>query len=100
MKLYFAPATSPANDEYYDLDGSFRVAGNNYWMYLEYGTNPGGLDEVAIHDGCDRFVPVHIDHIGELIEALHRVQDMHDTMQTAQHNQTLALSDAEQTLGW
>lgn len=100
MKIYFAKAQVPANDELYDMDGSFRVDGEYYWSYLEYGTNPGGLDEVALHDGCNRFVPIHVDHIDELIQALERVLEMHNTQQEAERIQELAQSDAEQTLGW
>lgn len=100
MKIYFGGVRVSQNDEHYDVEGAFRVRGENYWNYVEYGTNPGGLDEVAICDGCDRYIPIHIDHLDELIQALQRVQELHESQQNGTRDQELALSEHEETTGW
>lgn len=62
MKTYFSEAP--------DQDGSFQAFDTSFYNYVEFGTNPGGLDEVAIVDGCGRYVPICIDDVPDLIAAL------------------------------
>lgn len=75
MKIYFSQAKL---DEYTDITEVFcsESSGPYYWNYVEYGTNPGGLDEVAIHDTVGRFIPISIDSLDELIYALNRVKEI------------------------
>ena len=47
--------------------------GSYFGQYVEYGTNAGGLDEVAIGDGCNRMVPIAIETLPDLITALQEV---------------------------
>lgn len=62
MKTYFSE--SP------DQDGAFQAFDKSFYNYVEFGTNPGGLDEVAIVDGCGRYIPVCIEDVPDLIAAL------------------------------
>jgi hypothetical protein len=71
MKIYFGDA----NDDMFS-DGVFECNGNAYYYGVEHGTNPGGLDEVQIFDGCKRKLPIHIEAIPELIAALQEVHNV------------------------
>lgn len=62
MKTFFSE--SP------DQDGAFQAFGKSFYNYVEFGTNPGGLDEVAIVDGCARYIPICVADIPDLIAAL------------------------------
>ena len=71
MKIYF----SQVPHEDIDTFGDEGLLGPNkhgdfFYNQVEFGTNPGGIDEVAISDGCDRYIPICVDTIPELIEAL------------------------------
>lgn len=71
MKINFSQV--PANDvDVFGENGLFGPdeSGNFYYNYIEFGTNPGGTDEVAIVDGCDRFMPISVDSIPDLVTAL------------------------------
>jgi hypothetical protein len=102
MKIYFHALSK--EDELFDTDGSFCYNDKHYWQYVEYGTNPGGLQEVTITDGCDRIMPISVDAIPLLIRALERAQDIHLSILAGEENKELAESDAEeapeQDLGW
>ncbi len=73
MKVYFSEATYSDIQEFGD-EGVFTVeteAGPRYFYCgVEHGTNAGGMDEVAIFDGCDRMVPIAVENIPSLVEAL------------------------------
>ena len=77
MKTYFSPCTPDCADELSN-QGVFSVGDNYFYNYVEFGTNPGGLDEVSIVDGCGRYMPVCIDDIPDLVAAL---QDAYATAQ-------------------
>jgi len=97
MKIYFAPANL-TNDEYeYQLEGAFKHRGEYYWNYVEFGTNSAGLDEFVIHDGCQRMIPICVEHIDDLIAALTRVKEISDTIKQAERYTELAESDAEES---
>lgn len=72
MKLFFSP--TPISSE---LPG-FIPQGKNtlYLHYVEYGTGPGELLDVTIHDSIGRYVPVNIRDIDDLIVALNKVREM------------------------
>lgn len=73
MKIYFGKA-DPHDVSMFGDEGMFAVTrnGETQWFYqgVEHGTNAGGLDEVRIFDGCERSIPISIDQIPELVEAL------------------------------
>jgi len=74
MNIYFSEATGEDVDAWGD-DGMFvteDVQGNVRYFYngVEHGTNPGGIEEVRIFDGCNRSIPIALETIPELISAL------------------------------
>lgn len=77
MKTFFSPCASVDADDIQG-QGVFSVADKYFYNYVEFGTNPGGIDEVSIVDGCGRYMPVCIDDVPDLIAAL---QDMYQTAQ-------------------
>jgi len=90
MKIYFGNA----NDDMFG-DGLFEVADNQYYYGVEHGTGPGGLDEIRLFDGCNRYLPIHIEAIPELIAALQEVQKVGEAVKRAQEMTERAESDAE-----
>ena len=79
MKIYFGDA----NEDLFS-DGLFVINDKQYYYGVQHGTNPGGLDEVVIFDGCKRKVPLHIEAIPELIAALQEVQKVSEAIKHAQ----------------
>ena len=101
MKIYFGK--NDRNDEWFEADGSFLCNADNeyYYNYVEFGTNPGGVDEVAIYDGCDRMIPIALEHLNDLIEALNRVKELNDEIKAGQDAEELVQGNSEETIcGW
>ena len=78
MKIYFGDA----NEDLF-ADGLFAVGENQFYYGVEHGTNPGGLDEVSIFDGCQRSIPIHMEAIPELIAALQEVLTVGEAVKRA-----------------
>jgi hypothetical protein len=78
MKIYFGDANA-------DLfsDGLLKCNNNQFYYGVEHGTNPGGLDEVTIFDGCKRKLPIHIEAIPELIAALQEIEKIGEAVRLA-----------------
>lgn len=75
MKINFAQVSHADIDTFGDEDlFGPDLEGNYFYNYVEFGTNAGGTDEVAIIDGCKRYMPITVDHIPDLITALQEVQ--------------------------
>lgn len=101
MKIYFG--LNDKNDEWFEDSGSFLCDADNqyYYNYVEFGTNPGGMDEVAIHDGCERMIPIALEHLDQLIEALTRVKELNNEIQAGQAAEELVQGNSEEAiLGW
>ena len=84
MKIYFG---SQHKDVVFDTDGMFHSeAEPDFYFYygIEFGSNVGGIDEVLIFDGCERKIPVDINSVPALIEALQRCYDMHEQLEDAE----------------
>jgi threonine dehydrogenase-like Zn-dependent dehydrogenase len=96
MKINFAQVPAQDVDTFGD-DNLFGPdeSGNFYYNYLEFGTNPGGTEEVAIVDGCDRFMPISVDNIPELIAALAEVYKISQSLEAAQRIEQYATSNAQ-----
>lgn len=79
MKINFAQVPAADVDMFGD-DNLFGpdADGNFYYNYVEFGTNPGGVDEVAITDGCGRYMPIAVNNIPDLIAALTEVARLSD----------------------
>jgi len=67
MRIYFGEAT---DTEDFGTEGLLQSRGQFYDYMVEFGTNPGGLDDVVIIDGCGRTMPVALEHVKQLIKAL------------------------------
>lgn len=99
MKINFAQA----NHEDIDVFGDDNLFGpdeygNFYYNCVEYGTNPGGLEEVTIHDTCNRYMPIAIESIPELIKCLEYVYDTSCKLKQAEELQDDVFSDKQGTL--
>jgi len=96
MKINFAQVPAHDVDTFGD-DNLFGPdkSGNFYYNYVEFGTNPGGTDEVAITDGCGRYMPIAVDNIPDLIAALTEVARISDTLTLAKQLEMYAESTSE-----
>jgi hypothetical protein len=84
MKIYFG---SQEKDSVLDTDGMFQTESEPdfcFYYGLEFGSNAGGTNEVVIFDGCERTIPVDIESVPTLIEALQRCYDMHQQLEHAE----------------
>lgn len=90
MKIYFGNA----NEDIFS-DGLFELNGDQFYYGVEHGTGPGGLDEVRLFDGCNRYLPVHVEAIPELIAALQEVQTIQEAVSRARDLTERAESDVE-----
>lgn len=96
MKINFAQVSHEDIDVFGD-DNLFGPdeTGNFYYNFVEYGTNPGGTEEVAIHDGCNRYMPISMDSVPDLIRALAECYKIYSGLQSAERIQELVESDTE-----
>lgn len=96
MKINFAQVSHADIDTFGD-DNLFGpdTGGNFYYNYVEFGTNPGGVDEVAIHDGCGRYMPIAVNNIPDLIAALTEVARISDQISFGREVESYAESTSE-----
>lgn len=94
MKINFAQVNQEDLD-HFGHDELFHNTDNtkHYYFTLEYGTNPGGMEEVAIHDGCNRYMPIAIDNIPEMIAAFQEIYSIAKELKLAERIADLANSD-------
>lgn len=80
MQIYFGAVPQ---DQVFDADAMFvsERDDDNYFYYgIEYGSNPGGTDEVLVYDGLDRMVPVDIESVPAMIKALEIAYTLHKSV--------------------
>jgi hypothetical protein len=96
MKINFAQVPHTDIDMFGD-DNLFGPdeSGNFYYNYVEFGTNPGGADEVAIHDGCNRYMPIAVEHIPALIAALDECFKIAESLRNADKILDYVSSDSQ-----
>lgn len=94
MNIYFGRAP----EDEFDFSDLFEIERNgeteHYYQAVEFGTNPGGTDEVRIYDTCNRSVPISVDTIPELVEALNHCYNMHKRFIKAKEDLELAETHA------
>lgn len=105
MNIYFGRAEQCE----FDLGDTFEVYRNNkiehYYHAVEFGTNAGGLEEVCIHDTCGRSIPISVDTIPHLVEALLHCFNLQERLNTAQEaieraeTNTIAISENDEWRG-
>ena len=74
MNIYFSEVTKDDIESWGD-EGTFVTKDHDgevryFYNGVEHGTNPGGIEEVRIFDGCNRSIPISVDNIPDLIAAL------------------------------
>jgi hypothetical protein len=94
MKINFALVP----DENLEFDGTEHLFGpddygNYFYNTVEFGTNPGGLDEVTIHDTCERYMPISIEAIPELVKALQECYQIAHHLKAAEEVQEAVLAE-------
>lgn len=80
MKIYWSEANREDVLDFGDEE-MFRVGDTYYYNAVEHGTNPGGIEEVRIYDTCNRSIPVSIENIPELVEALNHCYNNYQQLQ-------------------
>lgn len=83
MQIYFGqvPETACSPD-----DTVFVIKDDNYldpqafYYALEYGSGPGGTDDIMIYDTVGRRVPIDVNSIPELMLALEEVLKISETI--------------------
>jgi hypothetical protein len=93
MKIYFG---SQHKDVVFDTAGMFHTETEpDFYFYygVEFGSNPGDINEVLLFDGCERKIPVDIESVPELIEALQRCYDIHQQLEHAEELKSNLESD-------
>lgn len=98
MKIYFGKADQHDVGLFGD-EGTFSIDRNGetfmFYQGVEHGTNPGGMDEVRIFDGCNRSIPISIEQVPELIEALTYCYNNYNTINQGSNLVTRIESDEE-----
>lgn len=96
MKINFAQVPHQDIDTFGD-DNLFGPddTGNFYYNYVEFGTNPGGTEEVAITDGCNRYMPITVEHIPDLISALAECYAIAKSLKSAEKINDYVTSQAQ-----
>ena len=96
MKINFATVPNE-NLEFDDTEGLFGPDDYDNYFYnaVEFGTNPGGLDEVTIHDTCGRYMPISVETIPELVMALQECYRIAKHLKTAAEVEQAVLADTQ-----
>ena len=94
MKIYYGEVS---NQDILDFgtDGLVENDGNYYNGYVEFGSNPGGLDDVVIADGCGRAIPVSVRDLFALCTALSEISNISDEIHQADRLKEYAESSEE-----
>ncbi len=96
MKIYFSKVPHSDIDNFGDdsLLGPNKE-GEYFYNQVEFGTNPGGVDEVAISDSCNRYIPISVETIPELISALVQCYNMKNMINLGNNVTAVAESSVE-----
>jgi len=99
MKYFIGqvPATDVINFGTEDL---FEYNDDYYYNTIEFGTNSGGMEDFVISDTVGRSVPISIEHINVLIEALQDIQESLEAIQAGKNAEEFINSDEIRTLEW
>ena len=84
MQIYFGAVPQT---QVFDADAMFvseKDDDNYFYSGIDYGSNPGGKDEVLVYDGLDRMVPVDIESVPAMIKALETAYMLHSSAKSAQ----------------
>ena len=73
MKYYFG-AVPQRDIEEFGVNGLFYNNDQYYYYCVEFGSNPGGFEDVTITDTVGRTVPVSTEHLCELSAVLNECE--------------------------
>ena len=79
MKIYFGEQHQDVS-EY--ADSFFSLGNRTFSACVEYGSGPGGFDDVTIFDPIGRSIPIYLQDIPDLIKALSDVLLLNDELET------------------
>lgn len=94
MQIFFGVDTLLSNSDF-EMFHTDTLPGEQFYFMVEFGTNPGGFGEVAIHDTCDRVMPVPVEDIPALIASLERVYEVSKQLEIANSFTEMALNSEE-----
>ena len=97
---YFIGQVPAADLTNFGSDGLFKHNDEYYYNVIEFGTNPGGMEDFVIADSIGRSVPLSIEHIGVLIEALEDIQESLEAIQRGKEVEEFINSNKIRTLEW
>lgn len=82
MKFYFGqvPECDITN---FGAEGLYYNEGEFYYYCVEFGSNPGGLDDIVLRDTAGRMVPVATEHLRELATILVECNNVCAELQSA-----------------
>lgn len=90
MKIYFGKSDDTIT---FGTDGLLEHDGDYYSGVVEFGSNPGGIEDVLIQDGCGRRIPVSVDHLFELCTILSEFSNIRGEIARGQEMQEYVESD-------
>lgn len=93
MRVYFGEVDH-GDVEQFGIDGLFEHDGEYYGYCVEYGSNPGGFEDIMLSDACGRRVPVSTEHIDQLITVLQELKNINLEIQGALQLQDFAADPA------
>lgn len=83
MKIYFGLANASEVNEF-GTDGLLEHSGDYYSGVVEFGSNPGGIEDVMISDGCGRQIPISVEDLFGLCNALSECANIHSEIAQAE----------------
>lgn len=99
MKIFFGAVDyDPSEADASELFLTKEEPTKYFYYQLEWGTNAGGMDDVMLRDTCGREVPISIDHIENLIDALARVRDLNNDIRRGESVKEEVEGDTEETV--
>lgn len=93
MKIYFGEVSAQDLAEF-GTDGALERNGRYFWGGVEYGTNPGGFEDVVIYDACGRSIPISVNHARQLMSALGDCLSYYNTLTEAETLEKELLDEA------
>lgn len=90
---FFIGKVPAADVEMFGEEGLYEYDGDLYYTMIEWGTNPGGSEDFMISDGIGRQIPISVDHLQPLIEALTDIQTTLETIQAGKDAEASIYSD-------
>ena len=100
MKYFIGQVPSQDVDMFGD-EGLFEYSGDYYYNMVEFGTNPGSTEDFVISDTAGRSIPLSIEHLSVIIQALEDIQDTLNTIEAGKAAEASIIDENEiRTFEW